>query len=46
MNHQLFPRTGKCQNCHEKNCVLEEIEYQGKTKEWCEDCRFGLEIEK
>ncbi len=37
---------GKCQNCHEKDCELEEIEIDGIKKNWCEDCISGWNLEK
>ena len=37
---------GKCQNCHEKDCELEEIETEKGKKMWCDACIEGYKIKK
>jgi hypothetical protein len=36
----------KCQNCHEADVELEEIEINGEKKMWCDACKDGYLLEK
>lgn len=35
----------KCQNCHEADVPLEEVEINGQKKLFCDACAEGLKIE-
>jgi hypothetical protein len=45
-NRTIFTPKGKCQNCKENDCELEEIEIVGEKKQWCDACREGYNLEK
>jgi len=36
----------KCQNCHERDIELYEIEISGEKKFWCDSCITGYNLEK
>ena len=46
MNFQLFKKTGRCENCKEKDCELEAVVINGKEKEFCDACAEGWRIEE